>query len=245
MASTSTKIYKGKWWLPTNSRKKIYGALEINSGGELILSLDGHLLKANKIEDTLQEIVLGNTDQGKITLFINNLLSTGYSREGYQHTTIQAQYILTNLHAKKINGIKFKEINLCYPNLFNWFNERVADIKQEDNSIIINNTAPQEFLYKLKGFDLTFTIYTTWGGKPLSPIDVEIKERIFLKVKFNKLKTFEEILDIEKQIRNFLSFTIGINTLLDNISLIPSTKKKINNPFPVEVVRGKTNDTKL
>lgn len=235
--------YKGVWWLPSNARKKIAGTLEVTSYGDAKLQIDGQLLASQNRNDIFQPIILGRTDQGYITLYRNYLQGSGFRTEGYNYSTYQSQYILTDGHFSDLKVANFNKVTLSYSNLFNWLNQRRGGLIHSDNFLKIDST-PRELNYKVNNdLELEFSIYVNSSGHILNPINITVSEKAVLTIKFKKNKKFNEILDIERQIKNFLRFAITKDISLSGFNLDRPKKGKKRLLPPNKVIQSHKSST--
>jgi hypothetical protein len=229
---------KGKWWIPGQSKKSVYGSLSI--GKKIILSIEGNLTEKLASNQNI-EVILGNTNEGAITLLNNYIVRSSYSYLGkhQKYCCLESLYGIKNCRIKQINTPLTKSFNLSYPILFNWLSQFDSEIKESDKSIKINNISPRKISIPIDNdLSIEFNTFIATYGNLSHPIKYIVKESAFIKVIFNEKKSFFDILQAKVKIDNFLKLTVGQQIKDDLFSLDVSPSNKKTAYQTMEIVRN-------
>lgn len=116
---------KGKWYLPSNPRKKRFGLLKYDSNSGTSLELHEPLTPFSGAFGE-EGIILGKTDGGDVTLV--KCFQTHRGRG----ETFTAMFILIGALFKSQEDIVFNSVDVEFENLFQWLSTKQVNIEQDD-----------------------------------------------------------------------------------------------------------------
>ncbi len=186
--------YKGKWKLP-ESDSWLYGVLKFTSDEDISLDLFGTFSK-HIFDHSQQNIILGMTTEGKITLVDNHFRST---RDKYDFITIGVyvpQMIFIGEHFNTLEEITFRQVTFNLFNLFNWCEN--SGMKTDFN----NHQKEYSISYR-KPNDIDFSYHKDCNGRLTfeSPIKIEdinnkieLEEQCYISLNYQNKTYFDNIL---------------------------------------------------
>ena len=207
--------YVGKWWLPENPEKKIYGKLNYDSREGSTLSLDGAFNERFDAEG-FYGIILGDSYGKKITL--ERCSRTNFQmrqhRNGKPYLTSEfiVSVFYVGCHFPKKEDIKFIQLSVSYSQLGEWLGERLFrfDEKKNEKGLrqhILTLTMPHLKEIVLDRFKICIGYGFSRGGgvwgKP------EFKANVGISVEASDEMHIREFYPIMYHIRNFLSLATG------------------------------------
>ncbi len=140
----SHRKYKGLWWLPGSSERKLNGTLSYESGKGSILRLDDVLVEDMEYE--YHEVILGD-DRGNLITLVG-CFRTGYTTHWskysneFRQSTFRVSFFCLGFHFAKKNEIKFKSMTTKLSHLRNWLSITFKFSKREENE--------KEYILKVK-----------------------------------------------------------------------------------------------
>lgn len=228
------KEYNGQWSIP-GSEIWFDGTLtySIEKGG--VLKLFGNL-KEHFFDRTPKKIILGKTNEGKITL-INSFHRNTSSGNGITTQKYEPSIILEGIHVNKHSKLTFKSALFKAHNLFQWIDITAIDLLNPRNDCkkySIEYEAPQNIPFSFgeeKRGSISFDAPLISNGVNNK---IELYEEAYVHLHYNQSLMYDDILtDISKFI-NFLSlityeqsFPISIILIDENQTL----KKEENKPY--------------
>jgi len=214
--------YKGKWWLPGKSRKKIDGTFIINPNGFGTLELNGQLSEPIIREGEFpryenKEIILGVSSSGsKITLINCQVQNTSSSENGFPTQTFEVNTMFVNLHAKTMANAKFKLIRVYFQHLENLVkNSSIQTVQnQKTKQLTVKIIKPKPiFLYTYDGFDIKIHPTNRFSGSGLPTRTIEVKEISFISIESKKKeRQYEDYLKIISKIQTLLTLCLQKST---------------------------------
>lgn len=131
--------YKGRWWLLEKTDKKIEGTLSFVHGEDITLELSG------VFEQDDPEIIMGISDDNKITLYKNLLIK----RQDGIHSVFIVEYVFLGKHFNQPQDIGFSSVSINYTYLEEWlsglpFKYGLQKIKLDclNSTLSINHSSP-------------------------------------------------------------------------------------------------------
>ena len=207
--------YVGKWWLPENPERRIYGKLNYDSREGSTLSLDGAFNESFDAEG-FYGIVLGDSYGKKITL--KNCSRTNFRKEQHESGKpyITSEFIVSvfyvGRHFPKKEDIKFTQLSVSYSQLEEWLGERPFSHEARENEKglrehILKFTMPSVKEIALDKFKISIGYgFSTSLGAFRKP-DFEATAGLWVDV--DDEMHIDRFHSIMYHIRNFLSLATG------------------------------------
>jgi hypothetical protein len=220
--------YKGKWWIPGKSRKKIDGTLFINPNGFGTLELRGVLSEsvARHGEPPQYEnkgIILGVSSSGsKITLNNCQIQNTSRSQDGFPTQTFEVDTTFIDFHAKTIANAKFKMIRVYFKHLDHLIKNSSVQIslnkRTKKHTVEILNPKPI-LLFTIDDFNIKIHPTNRFSGSFGASNKIEIKEVSFISIESKKKdREYEDYLKLILKIQTLLTFCLSKPTYPTKLS---------------------------
>ena len=201
--------FKGVWWLPGDEAKRVVGILKFNPEDGADLELMGALSNHSELDS---DIVLGKTSDGKdITLYGCFQTKFTFNSSGIPTTVIFANIVFEGAHFNTEEEIEFQELSCRYTHLDEWAwmkgihitppTESKLEIKYECPASVKTNISDD---YSIEVYPITQTPTYSIVQK-----EVNITQRIYIKLISNKPSSFGQQQDKLYHIQNFLSLGVG------------------------------------
>ena len=212
--------WQGCWKLPDKERTLV-GTLKYTPIKGAYLELMGEFLDELKGEI---DIILGRTSDGKeITLVRSFQINKTFYSNGFPTIKIFSQYVFEGVHFNSKNDIKFKKLSCRYSNLdeWAWFNN--IEIEYSNKELHIKYKLPTVISANIND-DYKIQVHPITERPALCVVqkEVALKERIYITIINNSLKSFEEHLEILFHIQKLITLGVGENVI--TIDLIGNTK---------------------
>jgi len=204
--------YKGKWWLPSNSRRRIAGTLRFTASGGVYLDLMGSLtatLEMGFPQETAT--ILGISSEGQeITLSKCFQTNATLGISGFPTSSFYANEAFLGAHFNKIENIKFESWAVNYSYLEEWVNTPAFDVRSSKNKMTIKYSRPQPIEAIVKdGWKISIVAKSTLDYRSNVQIEAGIKQRMYIYIQSPSERPFAEFCDIAYQIQNVLSLAVG------------------------------------
>lgn len=224
----------GIWWISDEPDNKVPGDLLINDGR---LELNGSFQPLQPgaydvripglIRPVQEKTILGLSRNGNkrytLEYYDNPAFQMSWSSyNDYKVDTYSIGRIFEGYHFGEIEGLKFKEYYVEYPNVFDWVGDGIITItttipqkrKKLEKSTVVNKIevrSPKDILaYKGDGFKLSFNIYR--GPFQMSPSEnIHVSQGCNVKLESAKGIDLHAAQEIYRHVRRLLSIAIGID----------------------------------
>jgi len=165
-----TITFEGEWWLPNNSKEKLYGKLRYHYQEGLFLELDD-CFESFLNQDPLLchvPIILGELEnqKKKITLFACHLQSYSPNGDQKNHSRIFCQMAFSGYHFNSSEEIKYKKIYAQFTHLDEWLGitgfkvVHSYDEKLDARKISVEYTDPKSITARLDdNFSIAFDFH--------------------------------------------------------------------------------------
>jgi len=234
--------YRGLWWLPSKPNHKIYGTLSYDRGKYPILSLDGAFVKHLEEGGEFYEIILGISENKKLTL-VNCLsfhISHSFSGSGdFSRSKFQVQMFCVGNHYPKKNALQFTEMDIKYSHLKAWLSAnifRFSDTKHTKTELILTIKKPLEKEIALSEFTLKIRGLLE-GSSGFFHDSYRREAMISIYSEKAHLKKFFRIIN---DVRNFLCLAIGERISIQEILADRIQEEKIELVIPDLMGEGTT-----
>jgi hypothetical protein len=209
-------IFKGKWWIPSKSRKKIAGTLTIRQNGIGSLELLGLLDRESEggvLKQDLDIIIGISTSGSKITLHNCRICNTCTGRTGLFSQTFEVDTIFIDMHAKSIERTKFKILRVYFQHLDQLItNSSVHSTINQKNgkqTVKISNPKPVS-LYTSVDFDIKIHPSNSFISSHGASKKIEIEEISFISIESKRKELeYREYLKIIFKIQTLLTFCLS------------------------------------
>lgn len=127
--------YKGKWFLPSDVNKKVFGTIKYVPHEGTILELFGGF---DQRDYSKLQFIWGILANGKFVTLYNCFVVnyTMNSNEGFNLSTYRVNFLLIGAHFKDNKDLSFNKVNIKLANLDSWLDisgfdkERTGDMRE-------------------------------------------------------------------------------------------------------------------
>jgi hypothetical protein len=197
--------YKGIWWLPDNPGEQISGTLRFSPNKGVTLDLDGAFNSRKNLEEMQNfPIILGITVEGREITLTNCI-----GARGTKTSKFYADLVFKNVHFQRIEDVRFKSISVRYSHLDDWLGISNFSITPDNDEIVIKCKFQKPIQFNIGDYKIFIVIETTYPIPVIVQKEVTIKQVVYITVESQDEKSFDEFLNIMRNIKNFLSLGVG------------------------------------
>lgn len=204
--------YRGIWFLPERTRRRIGGVLKFTPGERVSLELDGVFQNFVDFGEFFGRegvdpiIILGATPGGdEITLYKCFQKST----KGDAYSLYLADVALIGKHFKKADDIKFEQLRVRFSNLQEWANIPGPKSRRTENTkeILIHCAEPISISLSTSE-DKQINLETTWSAK-FARSEASVHQRTYINVSFSTAQSLNGCIKLIRSVQDFLGIAMG------------------------------------
>jgi len=245
-------VYKGLWWFPDKPSEKFSGDLEIDSKGNLILTLLDEATARQTLEKKTTKgdpipLIVGycknKVTKSDLAFSLFNCSIISYNVSGLAEFSLKAEYATTFKNYKDIDSLKIASAFLEVQMLNEWTDisgiSNAKDKAFRKLKISVGYDQPKPItLLKNKDFHMYIWFYATYSQRKNT---FNIIENARINIEFKKQKSFQEFEKYLELIKNFLSFCISVPVSCKKIefrelSTLSAKRKNLNHQNTYELI---------
>lgn len=198
---------KGVWWLPNKPEEIIHGIIKHTAEDGIKLDLIG----AFQRQQDKFDLILGFTENGKhVTLYNSYEIQRGFSMPGMDTSKISSNFaIVGSEHLDTISKLKFQKAVIYLKHLDEWVNKSEGfyiDQKREEKEVTIKYKLPKSIETSVGSkFKLTINPTVKGPGWNIVQKEAKITQRINCIFSYNRIKSFDSILEDVSHFEQFLT----------------------------------------
>lgn len=213
----------GYWWLPEKPDNKIPGIIKCTKRGRVELEINGAFSGLLIDVDTNFPIILGMTRKGEaVTLLRCFVINQNLTSPGMQTLQIFAHFLLVGMHVDSLEDLQFSRATFRLQGLDKWVGlsgiDTDYDFKKKSTTINFTPPAPVEAVLS---DGITISIRFSWHGPNLvkGVSSATIRQKTHLRLEFEKLIRYEDILKVIGKVNNLLCLAIDEPVGLTEVQL--------------------------
>ncbi|MFT3831341.1 MAG: hypothetical protein QM691_16715 [Opitutaceae bacterium] len=218
----------GDFWLPSNPDKRVHGTLQIEPGGRIRLELRDALVELSFDSYTAPQIprICGRVDKlGFVTLEDTACISRSGTPFRTTRATFSVNFAFLGHAFLEAETPQFNALFFHLDDLDQW--HRITGIKvlsdQQHIQTSVTYTRPSPVpLWQVGSFSVS--IEFGWKSPALPAVSVAtVEQRSYLVVRSSTPTSLDELLGVASRLRSFVSFAVGQNVCMSDVSLTGCT----------------------
>lgn len=212
--------YKGKWFLPSDVNKKVFGTIKYVPHEGTTLELFGEF---SQRDYSKLQFIWGILSNGKFVTLYNCFIFNYQinSSEGFNLSIYRVNFLIIGAHFKDNKDLSFNKVNIKFANLDSWldisgFEKERANDRRELN---IKYKLPEDIEFPINS-SKTFSIRNTYlipGSNQRQ--EITIKQSSYIQIEYRRKNRLTNILKDINHVQNLFVLFMQSPVLIESIEL--------------------------